>query len=493
MNELRKNIIQRYCRSAIWIDDEILDDKISNGTDIGQERYFNFFVRVSQEFQAQGVLCSLKHFPQIGVDDDDNEDSTNALETCKKLALKAEIIIIDWMLGAEESPDHCVNILEHVIASAGNRFIIILSKEERVAVTFDRRFAEFSPCEQGWRSNNGGIFVTIQNKGDFEGRNGDTGVPRKLLDEIFTLMAGTYKDYLHWAALEIAANIKEITPQWLSSLPKQTDLGLLAEHIHSTESVKETVFENLMDDLRVSLNPDNLSCLSDECLDTNKWPEKERFIALIEEDIKKTKDQANLRSKVEKLIPCCITDSNPDERKKVRNNLRDHTKKLKKHIEGKNMDSIERFLSESGRFSEFCEKVSLPSSSCKMLKRGSIFAEDSYANPSKIWVCISQSCDCVRSSKLMFLEGQKVDIANEGTSNLYTRFNGSLFEFSCDPRTLTIENVEEEGLRHLKGKRCFGYLRRDIVDRLAGKYWAHITRVGINIPILERSLRPKEV
>lgn len=492
MNELRKNIIQRYCRSAIWIDDEILDDQIATGTTIGLDRYFGFFVRVAREFQEEGVLCSLKSFPQISVDDDDDEDRTNALEACKKLALKAEIIIIDWMLGAT-SPDHCLNILEHVIKSAGNRFIIILSKEESVAEKFDREFNDFSSGGLGWRNNNNGIFVAIQNKEDFEGRNANTCVPKKLLDEIFTLMADTYKDYLHWTALEIAANIKEITPQWLSSLPEQTDLGLLAEHIHSRESVKETVFENLMDDLRVSLEPDNLSCLSDKYLDANKWPEKERFIALIAEDIKKSQEQENLRSKVEKLIPCCITDTSPDERKKVRNNLREHTKKLKKHIEGKNMDSIERFLRESELFSEFCEKVSLPPLSCEILKRGSIFSEDPNTDINKIWVCISQSCDCVRSSKLMFLEGQKVDTANEGTSNLYIRFNGSLFEFPCDPRTLAIENIEEEGVRHLEGKKCFGYLRRDIVDRLAGKYWAHITRVGINIPILERSLRPKEV
>lgn len=486
MNELKRNIIQRYCRSAIWIDDEILDDQISDGTYIGQERYFNFFVRVAREFQEKGVLCSLKSFPQIGIDDDDNEESAQALEICKKLALNAEIIIIDWMLGAAESPDHCVSILEHVIESAGNRFIIVLSKEEGVMETFDKRFTEFSSCGQGWRSNNKGIFVSIQNKGDFEGRNGDTSIPKKLLDEIFKLMTDTYKDYLHWAALEIAANIKEITPQWLAFLPEKTDLGLLAEHIHSTESVKETVFENLMDDLRVSLDPDNFSSLSDEYLDVNKWPEKDSFINLIKKDIEKAESEEGLRSKVERLIPCCITTTKS-------NKLRDDIKKLKNHMKGQDMVAIKRFLIESELFSEFCEKVSLPASSCKILKRGSIFAEDSSEDPSKIWICISQSCDCVRSSKLMFLEGQKVDTVNEGTSNLYTRFNGSLFEFPCDPKTLTIENVEEKDLRYLKGKRCFGYLRRDIVDRLAAKYWAHITRVGINIPILERSLRPKEV
>lgn len=72
MNELRRKIVRRYCKSAIWIDDEILDDQSFSFTNQQiVEKHFDFFVRIAREFQEAGVSCSLKSFPEFDQGNDD--------------------------------------------------------------------------------------------------------------------------------------------------------------------------------------------------------------------------------------------------------------------------------------------------------------------------------------------------------------------------------------------------------------------------------------
>lgn len=411
------------------------------------------------------------------------------LKACQELVLATDIILIDWMLGLRDSPEHCINILKEVTQLEGNRFIVILSEADDVITKFREKFDDFKEEKNGWLYNDKGSFVTIQKKENF-GKLGNGTSSTTLLDKIFSLMEGVYKDYLHWIALEIAAKIKEATPKWISSLPDGTDLGMLAEHIHSTELVKDTVFENLMDDLHFSLNSDHISCLDDAYLDVDKWLGKDEFIHEIEQmysGIEDTSDRDTLKSRIKQLIPCCIQEQAPSNiGAKVK-----ALKKLRDLSDTYDIPPIKRFLVESDKFAEFCETVSIPLQHNCSIKRGSIFIDSSNSDMQSMWVCISQACDCVRSENLMFLEGKKVDRADDQGVKLYTRFQQSLFEFSCEPRILKIENIEGES-RQIANKKCVGYLRRDIVDRLAGRYWAHITRVGVNIPILERNLRPKD-
>lgn len=494
MNELRKHIVKRYCKSAIWIDNEILDDQSIDYTNESiLRKHFSFFSRIAREFQEEGVSCSLKSFPEFQQGDDPYaEDKDQALNACKELALASDIILIDWILGLPDSPDYCIEIVEQVIQSEGNRFIVILSQADDVEETFKTKFPTFSTNAHGWWSNDKGAFITVQNKINFKEQSVDSS-STKLLDKIFVLMTEVYKDYLHWTALEMAAKIKEITPKWISSLPVGTDLGVLAEHIHSTESVKETIFENLMDDLHFSLDSNHLSCLEDQNLNADKWLEKNQFIHEIEQgykNIQNSSEMDKLKSRVQKLIPCCVKNIETVSIKAKTKAL----KELREYSENHSIHPIKRFLNESDRFVEFCETVSTPSSHDFSLKRGSIFVDKSNGDMQSILICISQSCDCVRAEKLMFLEGRKVDKINDQKINLYIRFNKSLFEFSYGPQTLKVENIEGEPLcRQLPNKKCIGYLRRDVVDRLAGKYWSYITRVGVNIPTLERNSRPKEL
>src|SRR5882672_1095186 len=70
--DLRKRLAKEYCRSVLWLDDEIKPDAAS----LQREKFLNFFVRIGDEFSKQHILCQLKGFPQIKGGDDPYADNS---------------------------------------------------------------------------------------------------------------------------------------------------------------------------------------------------------------------------------------------------------------------------------------------------------------------------------------------------------------------------------------------------------------------------------
>lgn len=544
MNDLREKIVRQYCRTAIWIDDQILDDQsIDYDNPSTMHDHFDFFVRIAREFQEKGISCSLKNFPEWNDEEDSYADDMDSiLDECKRLTFCADIILIDWMLGHPDSPKYCIEILKHVINSEGNRFIIILSQADEAERIFSQEFPEFQSKSQRWKNDGSGIFISLQNKRDFR-KNDTESEPQKLFDKILLLMTEVHEDYLHWIALEMAAKIKEIAPQWISSLPKHTDLGILAEVKHSRDTVCETIFENLMEDLRVAIKPESLESLGLSHFDEDAWKGRDDFSETIQKD--RGKIPIDLISTIREVIPCCselnVDDSHSlssylvqlkqelqdipnsaslseslrkiiskiifiddvDKNGKInRSNfggqLSGNILKLKQEKIICKISSINRFVQEHRTFTQFCEIISVSSQSDLTLKRGSILIENKDIDilyPKSIWICVSQSCDCTWKEQLIFIQAKRVKNVSYQGSKSYVRFKEKLYEIEHKAKMLSILDIKGTfpNLRYVEEKKCVGYLRRDIINRLSKKLWEHLTRVGVNLPALERSYRPEEL
>lgn len=495
--DLRKNIARQFCKTVLWVDDQIVSLTNGNGSDVikclKDARYTKkrleivkkiddsqYFQKGVDSFANEGVICQLFSFPQSEPTGDDPYSDPEPLAHCKLLAKQADVLIVDWYLGSSDDAGNAKSIINELLKlDSGTRFIFVLSQKPTEADT--QVVAEWpgmlSKADgSDWYSTEDGQFVCVLAKRDF------VEEPGQLVTKVFDCLSQTYPDYLHWAALEISGRIKEYTPKWLSALPAGTDWGILAERKYDQESdTRHAIFENLMEDLKFAVDCSTIRIVSRDVLDDKEHPlnckYKEQAQSL--DDIV---DQGQ-KEAAKRLFPFSTTGA---QSKKIK----EDTDKIAA-LESSN-PTIKNFICGVNVFGGFCETVSTNSAPENKVRRGAVYHE---SKPLHIWICISQSCDCHRADNLLFVRAVKnTSLVADGKprqakqGDTFIQFKGDEYVISASiPDSLKTYPVTLE--RQIHGLTLVGFVRESILSRIAARYWGHATRVGVNQPVLLRAKR----
>jgi hypothetical protein len=466
--DLRKKLAKEYCRSVLWLDDEIKFD----ATDGQREKFLRFFARIADEFSKKHVLCQLKGFPQIKEGDDPYADSL-AVNDCAELAKRTDVLILDWHLGAT-SPVHSKKILGELIKEGGNRFIVLLSKEPQLRLEFEKEFSDVFRLEGEWYRHDEGPFVLLLQKTSFETAGSGTA----LIDKIYDQLALSYPDYLHWAAIEVVGRIKALAHSWLSRLPINTDVAILAEKVHSGESIEEAILENLLDDLKETVTLEAVSSLGPQCLAPGQWLKREKCQERIEQDLKAIADRGQQTS-FQNLHPLTAKGALDA---KDRSTFKGVTEK-----QG-HLPSIKELRDSVEALGQFSEVVSVPRTAKSILRPGSILLEKGATGAQRIVVCISQGCDCIRAKSLLFLQGTETPSVAGEAGETFLQFNGKRYLFKPRAENLLSQTLEVDRTT-IQGWIHVGLLRQQTLTRLISRFWNYSTRVGVNQPRFVRDSR----
>lgn len=481
VKKLRNQIIHKFCRTVLWVDDEIdLQKGLGSAKPLFRAKF--------NEFTDAGLLCHLKEFPPVGEGNDKYVPKmvvAKAIDDSILLAHQADVVIIDWELGNGTTSIHAQKIVKAILGNdKGFRFVVILSKKD----LSNTAFADLGdPFESVGDSgdllvNKTGQFLLSLRKNDFA----DT----KLFDRISEALLDAYPDYLHLAAMEMTGRIKELTPRWFSSLPKNVDAGMLIERSallwstktkeHWREDLQECVLSNLVEDLQTIVVSTPFNALrEDVLLPSNtageKWEER-----ISSEDV-------TINNRLQ-FIRDCIKDAP---------SARLSSSQYKQVSDARNDARTAKIVASIEAYTEFCEMVSCDKELIPKVCPGVVYSGLS-EGANDIAVCISAGCDCARPSSLLFLKGSRLDEKEVGElkvpdygklkdcgSKTVLRFDKNVYIFYHDASSIFTRKSEE--LRD--PARVVGLFRRDIVNRLASRYMAHIRRVGVNQPSISRLLR----
>ena len=113
VKKIRNEIVQKFCRTILWIDDEIHLDKGLDGEGVNP-----LFKEKFNEFTKSGCLCHMMGFPEVrpGKDPYASElEVAEVLSSCETLAQQANIVIIDWMLGTTDSCEYATIIIKKLL------------------------------------------------------------------------------------------------------------------------------------------------------------------------------------------------------------------------------------------------------------------------------------------------------------------------------------------------------------------------------------------
>jgi len=299
--------------------------------------------------------------------------------------------------------------------------------------------------------------------------HGGVDLASDILSVIERLMAAAYPDYTHWAALEMAANIKTFVPAWLEALPKGMDWALLSEYCYGKEATAELLVENLLEDLGQCIRPSELETTATTNCKGEDWTHLEAQL----EDCNDIDDDVTLNLLSLALPPPEIL------------------KELPKMVVKRDHAAIQRFVASQRIFSTFCENVSPASTQTEFCQPGSIYKKVNKDGLREIFVCVSQACDCIKGTDLLLIRGKKEKTTKSGSTIL--KFNGDCYRFDADAKNLEkCKVVEAEGLRALEGFVKIGQLRSNTTRRLATRFWTYATRSAVNLSTFTRSERRGE-
>ncbi len=473
--ELRKKIAKSYCRDVLWIDDEINPTAADAAA---RTPYLQFFQPIADEFASREILCHLKGFPQITGEADPYAPDSPDVEVCQKLALKADVVILDWHLGSQ-NPQHSARIIREVVRAGGSRFIVVLSEAGELVDEFEREFgADFVRTADSFYRTSEGVFALLFAKADFRANGG----AELLIERIFDQLALTYPDYLHWAAIEIASRVKACSPRWLANLPVDTDLAILAENIHSQEDIGAAVIENLLEDLGESMDFPLIESMRAESLGCNDWPKASSYREELARDV--TTVEGGIADQIRLIVPFATDATTPLD-------ARPSTLIKKVLRDASHLDSIKKFGESIQALGEFCESRS-SSADVDVIRRGSVLKIEGDTEVSPIYVCVSQSCDCLRAESLLFVAATAVPDTHAGRAGeTFFRFQKKTYLVSAaasNLKVLSIQNTE----RLPQGHMIIGRLREISLHRIVSRFWGQTTRVGINQPRFIRESRDEK-
>lgn len=482
---IREQIYSSFFKHAVWIDNQILDCSTFTATSNDIHLHFNYFSRIAEEFHNLGVSCLLKNYPvPPSRDVFDTSVNVSGEKTCLSLARNSDFIILDWYL-YEQDCTFCLDFINYLTKSQRFHFIIILTNE-RVDLVSEQIPKQFQGISEDAFFDYAGHFVIIKSKSSYNlaatTSNTHAHVAQDLLHSAFNCLDLIYNDILHLLAFDFVGNIKEIVPTMLASIPEKTNLGLAAD------------FQIRLNSLVASSNADISSAVEQNNDILNNQVASAIFNIVISdyfEDIKQSYftnaillDKASIITNLKDTIisefnsPNCDLTNIPAKRTKLR-------KFWDKISDLAQTDTTLYSLIEShSAFASFCENISLHTKnqlSDTLISRGLVLSKDN-----TIFICISQSCDCIRKHDFLFLKSEQTpsSYSDNTKQSIYVRLQHKLYAIPLDASAIVSLNQHS-----LDKYEKIALLRKDIVDRIADKFFSYITRVGVDISETERILR----
>lgn len=484
MNEevktIRNNIVRKFCRTVLWIDDEIHLD-----LGFAAKKTPPLFQNKFDEFTRSGLLCHMMGFPATINDSDPYSPQSKVdevLSSCILLALQSDIVIIDWMLGTTDSSEYAQKIVTGIVGQdKGFRFIVVLSKKTPEDSEFTKIDSSFKCVDANalWKNESGQFLLSLR-KDEFNDAN--------LFERLCSALLDAYPDYLHLTALEIAGRIKELAPQWLSALPSNTDMGILTERANLMltcgaeetwqDDIRECVVANLLEDLTTIVLDKPLNALEEKVLRPSN------AVSAHSSKLSENSAPTDVRGVLVHAKQCL------EDKPKCKLTA-NQFKQLSAH---RDVLPISNFVEEIEAYTEFCEMKSICDSSvCPGMVYSNLFT-----GSQDIAVCISAACDCIRADSLLFLRGEclgsvngAIDIPNydqlgkEPGGKTVLRFHGRAYIFRHKANFLT-SRLRTDLVPPIKP---IGTFRSDVLNRLVSRFMSRLRRVGVNQPSLSRSLR----
>lgn len=472
--EVRRRISRDLFRSILWIDEEIFwfTTNSRGEKEYKYEQFHELFQPVTQELQAEGYLVHLHSFEQstkeIHMDDEFSEESPS-LASAIALAKKSDIVLLDWHLGSGNNPENSIKILEALVSDKATRFVLILSK---YSDDFDHELSThkgnhpdsslsgltYRELTKSWTTNCG-LHIRLLNKRE----NGLDRIKGEAVSRaVYDLVSIHYPDYLHWAALEIAEKFRSHVPEWLQSLPTETDASVLQELLDDHSEIRSYLPENLLDNLVQIASANSLESFHSDNTKREHWANRPPFI------------QDQPKSKVENYINVLKS------AKSIRKDFQEI------HAGAKNMVGGTEWIDSQQDLIEFCENLPLRGNSPLP---GSIYISIGEEKQHEfIYICVSQECDCMRSSPLLFVKAVRNDEVKANSTSL--RFNGATYRVESKAENLLQLPVNEN--RSIDSYQRAGQLRRAIAMRIISRFWSGTTRPAVNHPTFARALRSGE-
>jgi CheY-like chemotaxis protein len=481
---IRKEIMRRFVRTLVWIDDEIRPDQI----DYRGNPFRSFFYPTAQEFQKKGILIHLHPYPsdpEVDQGDTFSSFTTASFDSALKLAKSADIILLDWHLG-RKNPRNSIALLKRLNEDPAIRHVVVLSeyadkfademRDDNMLTTGGTDSNDLNLFQQkgdAW-VNGLGTHIIVMNKQDLSSISAD-GFCNAIVDSIFNLMSTASPDYLHWTAFEIAGKLRHTIPHWIQAIPCGADAAVISELISDKTEARDFIPENLLEDLSHiaklqaldSLNAQNCQSKPYEIqTEANEDPRHKKFVHFLRGAL--VVDADGKHSSISaKDIKSMRKENNVD------------------------IDACNKFMYSQQIFSEFCEHISKPPGDSPTF--GAIYAvgesvsDASPQDPQQIYLCLSQECDAVRENNLIMLKGtiQNATSAKEGTTKL--SFHKSVFGFLPEANSIqAAEVIERDGKRQLNGFMKIGQLRKATARRILNRYWNYLSRSAVNLPTFAR-------
>ena len=125
ISQAKSDIIDKFFKNALWIDDSIIDDitQVELDSNIVQS-HFDPFVKYVSHLAERGITCALKGY-NPREECDDGLDITE-IEKCANLAKKSDILFLDWHL-ADETPSASIEIINKIVNEQGFKIIIVIT------------------------------------------------------------------------------------------------------------------------------------------------------------------------------------------------------------------------------------------------------------------------------------------------------------------------------------------------------------------------------
>lgn len=476
----RRDIMNKFLRTLVWIDDEIRPDKL----DTDGDPFRNFFFPTAQEFQRMNLLVHLHPFASELSSGGENiyDEEPPPLEPVITLAKKADVIILDWHLGRDD-PEYSIKLLKMINDEPAIRYIVVLShfaddfRQEMMSngmlvdTTGSTDDASLFTDIYGAWANEQGTHVIAIKKPDAVNYSAEDFC-RTVITNIYDLMTHAHPDYLHWAAMEIAAKMRHSIPGWIKAIPRGTDPAVLSELMSEESEAREFIPEHLLEDLSNLARLNVLSSLDGRNCRQEHWLYPSYNIERPPTSDRRADKAVHLSIPAAKLVPADI-------------------EAIRRQVSSDH--GSETYINSQHLFEGFCENMS----SCPDTNPtfGSVYTKDvpnNSTNPqdrigdgdqSTIYLCLSQECDALRRKSLLLLIGRGASPSSSrrgGVTKL--SFGGKVFEFVHEADSIQTVVVQEvNGKRTLDGYAKIGQVRKATARRIINRYWSHMSRSAVNL------------
>ncbi len=485
ISQAKSDIIDKFFKNALWIDDSIIDDitQVELDSNIVQS-HFDPFVKYVSHLAERGITCALKGY-NPREECDDGLDITE-IEKCANLAKKSDILFLDWHL-TDGTPSASIEIINKIVNEQGFKIIIVITAHPNYQDDI-KRIAGFNQ-EHGWLTNGNGIYVTNLNKENLQSQS-----PYNFWEEIKSKLLHITPNILSWIALGLSAEIKEFTPRWISSLPKGIEFATCMHQLiidNPTVLSGDLIIKNLFEDLKHLIPTESIPIASNE---TFSLENLQNFSSLLSE-LKSTVENLSNPATIDKSLKNKFKSS-----KEAITNINDlcnfDKSTAKQLVKALNVLSnmirpippgIEILCDSCKTLTTFSENLSLIQHDTNNIRRGNVYTHPE--SNDDLYICISQECDCIRAHSLIFLHAKKSEVYD--LNNIYVYFKKELYSIELTGASIIPKNVKttKTGRAIDEVWDLAGCLRRATIDKITHDFWQNSTRIGVDIPEYERLKR----